>query len=72
MTGSLRTSKSSAPSSTSDFIPPALSVDLKQRIVALQSEGPTMHDIAEQVKVSVGSVHKTLRTYEECGELTDL
>ena len=30
-----------------------------------------MRDIATQMKVSVGSVHKAIRTYEECGEYLD-
>lgn len=52
-------------------MPPALSTDLKQRIVTFRHEGLTIRDIAEQMKVSVGGVHRTLRTYEECGNLVD-
>ena len=52
-------------------MPPALSVDIKKRIVELQCDGLTMRDIATQMRVSVGSVHKALRTYEECGEYLD-
>jgi transposase len=53
------------------FMPPALSIDIKKRIVELRYEGLAMRDIATQMKVSVGGVHKTLRTYEECGEYLD-
>ena len=52
-------------------MPPALSVDLKQRIITLRHEGLTMRNIAERMKVSVGGVHKTLRAYEESGGPTD-
>ena len=52
-------------------MPPALSVDIKKRIVELRREGLTMRDIATRMKVSVGAVHKALRTYEECGEYLD-
>ena len=52
-------------------MPPALSVDLKRRIVDLRHEELTMRDIAAQMKVSVGCVHKTLRTYEGCGNYMD-
>ena len=48
-------------------MPPALSVDLKRRIADLRREELIMRDIAAQMKVSVGCVHKTLRTYEGCG-----
>lgn len=57
--------------STRELMPPALSVDLKQRIIALRLEGLTMRDIAAQMKVSVGGVHRTLRTYEEYGTYID-
>jgi transposase len=52
-------------------MPLALSADLKQRIVVLRCKGLTMRDVAEQMKVPVGGVHKTLRTYKEWGEHTD-
>jgi len=52
-------------------MPPALSVDLKRRIVQLRRKGLTMRDIAMQMNVSVGGVHKTPCTNEECGEYID-
>ena len=53
------------------FMPPTLSLDIKKRIVALRHEGLTMRDIATQMRVSVGGVHKILCTYEEYGEYSD-
>jgi len=50
------------------FMSPTLSIDIKKRIIDLRREGLIMRDIATQMKVSVGSVHKALHTYEECGE----
>jgi len=48
------------------FMPPALSVDIKKRIVELRHRGLDIRDIATQMKVSVGGVCKTFHTYEEC------
>jgi len=50
---------------------PALSLDIKKRIINLRRDGLIMRDIATQMKVSVGSVHKALHTYDECGEYLD-
>ena len=50
---------------------PALSIDIKRRIVQLRQEGLTLRDIAGRLKVSIGVVHKTLEIYEEYGEYAD-
>ena len=47
---------------------PALSVDIKRRIVQLRQEGLTLRDIVGHLKVSAGVVHKTLEIYEEYGD----
>lgn len=52
-------------------MPPALSVDIKKRIVELRHKGLTICDIAAQMKVSNGGVWKTIRAHEECGEYLD-
>ena len=41
-------------------------------IITLLREGLTTCDIIKRMKVSVGGVHKTIRTYEESGEPTVL
>ena len=51
--------------------PPALSVDIKKRIVELRHERLAIRDVATQMKVSVGSVCKTLHAYEGCGKYLD-
>jgi len=53
------------------FMPPALSVDIKKRIFELRRKRLAIRDVATQLKVSVGSVCKTLHTYEECSEYLD-
>ena len=50
---------------------PSLSTDIKRRIVQLRREGLTLRDISAHLWVSVGVVHKTLKSYEEYGEYTD-
>lgn len=50
---------------------PALSIDIKQRIVQLRQEGLTLREIAGHLKVSVGTVHKILDIHREYGEYTD-
>ena len=50
---------------------PALSIDMKRRIVQLRQEDLTLQEIAGRLMVSVGVVHKTLNIYEEYGEYTD-
>ena len=47
---------------------PALSVDIKRGIVDLRRGGLAIRDVATQMKVFVGSVCKTLHTYEGCGK----
>jgi transposase len=53
------------------IITPALSLNIKQRIVQLRQEHLTLREIADRLKVSVGVVHKTLTIHEEDGEYTD-
>lgn len=50
---------------------PALSVDIKKRIVWLREEGLTLREIANHLQVSIGVVHKTLAIHKEYGEYTD-
>ena len=50
---------------------PALSIDIKKRIVRLREEGLTLREIASQLQVSIGVAHKTLVIHGEYGEYTD-
>lgn len=50
---------------------PALSINIKRRIVQLWQEGLTLQEIAARLKVSAGIVHKTLSIHEEYGGYTD-
>ena len=52
-------------------MPPALSLDIKKRIVELRYKGLTIRDIATQMNVSNGGVCKTIQTHKECGEYLD-
>jgi len=38
---------------------------------ALRREGLIIRDIASQMRVSLGGVHKVIRTHDECGEYLD-
>ena len=50
---------------------PALSIDIKKRIVQLREEKMVLREIADCLKVSLGVVHKTLEVHNEYGEYAD-